>query len=312
MSVSDRQVAVCGGINLDIHVRAQGAPLIRRTSNPAHVHLSAGGVGRNIAHDLASLGVPVVLLGAVGDDQFSAQVLEETAAAGADTSRVRRVEGVFAGMYVALLDGDGELDVAAADMRAIESIDARYVDECRTVLERSSLIVADANLPVDALQRILDVAAVAGVRVILEPVSDRKAERVRALRGPVFALTPNDTEAAVLGDRCGSLRAEHTLVTCGPRGVRWIDHAAGTEREFPARSVRVADVTGAGDAFVAGLVCGLLRAPGEAREAGQAMHAAMEAAIGVALEAARVVVGSTGSTLSRDDGRRICVAARMS
>ena len=74
-------VTVIGGINIDI----KGHPLhklIAGTSNPGQVYTSPGGVGRNIAHNLALLGVPVYLLGAVGADIFGARIIDKTRQAG--------------------------------------------------------------------------------------------------------------------------------------------------------------------------------------------------------------------------------------
>ncbi len=47
--------------------------------------------------------------------------------------------------------------------------------------------------------------------------------------------------------------AEHVYITQGPRGSWWF-HRDGTNRPIPAHDVPVVDVTGAGDAFIAGLL----------------------------------------------------------
>ena len=60
-----RHVVVVGGINADLKARTT-APLVPGTSNPGTATLSPGGVGRNIAENLAHLGTPVSLVGVVG------------------------------------------------------------------------------------------------------------------------------------------------------------------------------------------------------------------------------------------------------
>jgi len=52
------------------------------TSNPSSAVVAPGGVGRNVAENLARWGVAVSLLGVVGEDALSTFVLEETAGAG--------------------------------------------------------------------------------------------------------------------------------------------------------------------------------------------------------------------------------------
>ena len=61
-------IVVIGGANIDLRGRPIGEVLERHTSNPGKINVGSGGVGRNIAHNLALLNVPVTLLSAVGDD----------------------------------------------------------------------------------------------------------------------------------------------------------------------------------------------------------------------------------------------------
>jgi pseudouridine kinase len=304
MNPTPGPVAVCGGINMDIHVRAVDR-FVRGTSNPASIHHQPGGVGRNIAANLAALGIPVRLFGCVGGDELSARLLSATEAEGVDISGVRRVEGASAGVYVAFVDRGGELEIAASDMEVTDAFDTGYAEEVRADLEGAALVVADANLAQGTLQRILDIATAAGRPVVIEPVSVPKAERLRGLTGDILALTPNADEAAVLRDLPAELRVAHWFVTQGARGVLWRDAADGREEEVSARPVTVRNVTGAGDAFVAGLVAGLWRRAQD-RGTAQSSKAApsegdLRAAIALALEVAAEVVGSERSTIERRD-----------
>ncbi|HXF83104.1 MAG TPA: PfkB family carbohydrate kinase, partial [bacterium] len=74
-------VVVLGGVNVDLLARAQG-PLRPAASTPGRVAITAGGAGRNVAENLARLGVPTVLIAAAGDDALTDAVLARTAAAG--------------------------------------------------------------------------------------------------------------------------------------------------------------------------------------------------------------------------------------
>jgi pseudouridine kinase len=85
--LSDRRgrfggVVVIGGANIDLRGSPKGVVLERHTSNPGRINVGLGGVGRNIAHNLALLNVPVTLLSAVGDDGEGIRILEETGKAG--------------------------------------------------------------------------------------------------------------------------------------------------------------------------------------------------------------------------------------
>ena len=58
---NDRYVVVIGGMNMDICGRPNGT-VVNRDSNPGVVSLSAGGVGQNIAQNMAHLGMPTYLI----------------------------------------------------------------------------------------------------------------------------------------------------------------------------------------------------------------------------------------------------------
>ena len=79
------RVVLIGGANVDIKGRARG-PYVAGTSNPGEVTVSAGGVGRNIAENLARLGISVALVTALGDDANGLLLRQACEAAGIDLS----------------------------------------------------------------------------------------------------------------------------------------------------------------------------------------------------------------------------------
>ena len=93
---------VVGGAVLDTKVRTARAPVLG-TSNPGTASATVGGVGRNIAENLARLGRPTVLVAAVGDDPAGDTVLQRTAAAGVECRHVV-VSPHPTGTYAAVLD----------------------------------------------------------------------------------------------------------------------------------------------------------------------------------------------------------------
>ena len=197
-------VVVVGGANVDVKARSSG-PLKRSTSNPGVVLRSPGGVGRNIAENLARLGTRVSLVTAVGADVDGAWLLTETATSGVMVDQAARV-GPSTGTYVAVLDADGELVAGVADMAAVDALSPDLVPA--GLVASAALVVIDGNLPSPTVARVLDVAAAAGVRVVLDPVSVAKAERIAPLvDGRLFAVTPNEDELAALG----SVQALHDL-----------------------------------------------------------------------------------------------------
>jgi pseudouridine kinase len=156
-------VAVVGGSNIDIKTRIDGDTVLA-TSNPGRATVSAGGVGRNIAHNLGRLGTAAKLISVVGDDAEGTRLVRDTAKAGVDVGGVLRGRGA-SGLYSAVLDRNGELVIGVAAMEVLEQLTVKELDDRRAILENAAMIVADCNLNPDGLAfvaRLAEVPAAAG------------------------------------------------------------------------------------------------------------------------------------------------------
>ncbi|WP_240917577.1 carbohydrate kinase family protein [Phycicoccus sp. HDW14] len=254
------------------------------SSNPGVSTSAVGGVGRNIAENLARLGSPTVLVAAVGDDLAGRTVAARTEAAGVDCRHL--VTSTYpTGTYAAVLDDEGDLLVAVADMRATDELTVGELGVVPSLLEGADAVVVDANVSPTVVRWVLAAAAEAGVPGIFEPVSVAKAtEAAGVFDGsvPVHTVTPNTDElsalvghpvdpevegvaeaAAVLHDR----GVEHVWVRRGTRGsLLSVAPRPSAGDPAPERRVylvsapptTVEDVTGAGDAMTAGYVHSLL------------------------------------------------------
>lgn len=266
------RVVVVGGANVDVKARTIQTA-VPGTSNPGVSAQAPGGVARNVAENLARLGVPVSLVSVVGRDGLGDWLLRETEAAGVDVRPVLRAPDVSTGTYTAVLDASGELLVAVAAMAAVEALTPAALQERRGVLRGAAWVVADGNLPEGSLAHLLSLAAEAGAAVVFEPVSVPKAARLRpALAAGLVpqVVTPNVPElGALLGrdvpDEPGALRA--AAAELHAQGVRlvWVRRGAAGSllsgpdgvTELPALPAVVRDVTGAGDAMLAAFLAAL-------------------------------------------------------
>ena len=261
------RIVVVGGANTDI-LGVSDATLLARDSNPGHVTVSAGGVGRNIAENLARLGVEVELITAFGGDSQARTLAEECRAAGIGTSAALVLDDISGSRYLAVMDDDGDMVAAVSDMRALDRVTSQVLAKRRELLDSADLVVVDANLPVESLTWIAE--NIAGP-LLLDPVSVAKAPRASSLLGRFDALKANAAEAAGLagigtvgGDldverAAGSLLSSgvsRVFVTRGERGTYAAEEGRGVW--CPAPDVTVTDVTGAGDAFTAGVAFGML------------------------------------------------------
>lgn len=275
-------VVVIGGANMDMKAQS-AAPAAMATSNPGHASMTPGGVGRNIAENLARLGDRVDLVSVVGRDSLGAGLLERTVAAGVGIEHVLRTDRPT-GTYTAILDASGELILAIADMEAMEELSPDRLQSARDLIGSAGLVVLDGNLSHATVAHALDLAR--GSRVIVEPVSVTKAAALRSsIDDRVYAVTPNRDELGVLADL--PTRTDRQLRTAAmslhDRGVAvvWVslgEHGSllSTPEQavaIPALATTVVDVTGAGDSMVAAF-CHALLEGAEPREAARLGHAA--------------------------------------
>jgi pseudouridine kinase len=261
------RVVCVGGANIDIKCRIVGRTTMG-SSNPGAAVLAPGGVARNIAENLARLGLGAALVSAVGRDAFGRQLLDATTAAGVDTRGVIRAPGTT-GSYHAALDARGELILGIAAMGILERLTPRRLAAQRALLASADLIVADSNLAIETLDWLIGFAAARGLRLAIETVSVPKGGRLKRLLArhrPLCALFCNRAEAEALTGSSGlkaaarrlhALGAQNIAVGLGRRGMFVSDGRAA--RIVPALPARVVEVTGAGDAAVAGTLYGLLR-----------------------------------------------------
>jgi pseudouridine kinase len=277
-------VVVIGGTNVDCKSRPAGA-LVLGTSNPGRTTCTPGGVGRNVAEALALMGASVALVSVVGDDAFGAFVLDRTSAAGVDLDAVRVLPGAATGTYTVVLDERGELCVAVASMEATSALDLHDVERAALSVRPGGRLVIDANLEPALVAHALVVADACGIETALDPVSVPKAARVAAaLTGaPLGLLTPNLAELRALapfaeGDLATACRSLHdrgvqvVWVRDGARGS-WVVEPGHEPVHVPSPPLTdVADVTGAGDAALAGYLWAALdgRPPVEAAHIGTA------------------------------------------
>lgn len=280
-------VVVIGGANVDIKARST-APATQHTSNPGHGSMTPGGVARNVAENLARLGTRTHLVAAVGRDALGDNLLAQTSAAGVRLEFVQRSDRPT-GTYTAILDSDGELIVAVADMTVTDDLGPEHVNQAREVIATAGLLVLDGNLAPAALEHALDLAGAAEVRTILEPVSVPKAKAVATLittERPLYTVTPNRDELTALTglpartDRQLRLAADslhrrgvqHVWVRLGAQGSL-LSSASGEAVHIPAVPTTVQDVTGAGDSGLAAF-CHALIEDHDPVEAARFGHAA--------------------------------------
>jgi pseudouridine kinase len=234
------EVVVIGSSVMDLIGRPLSA-LHPGSSAPGLVRLSPGGVARNVAENLARLGVGVSLITAVGDDPTGRQLLDQAETAGVDLRHALTVPGGRTGMYLGVLDGLGGLHLALDDMGLVRSLTRAYLESKAAVLEQAKAIFLDANVPADTLDLIFTVGRRAGVPVAADPTSVGLAGTLRPHLKDIWLITPNAAEAEVLCEH-DSAREDREAPLEGPPPMKH-DHALEAARHLVAEGVKIALVT---------------------------------------------------------------------
>lgn len=262
---------VCiGGSNVDRKLRSL-AGLRPGTSNPATQTETPGGVARNVAENLARLGLPTRLLTAVGEDASGRELLEHAALAGVDCSASLRLADAPTGSYTAVLDAGGELLLALSQMELCERLTPEFMQQTRSRRAPAGLLMADLNLPAASLRALVAEARESGQPLVLVAVSVPKMARLpRDLRGVHCLLlneaelaalagsdVPDEVDPSILWKRLRRRGLRQLIVTRGSAGLLYSD--GDTLQAMSAPAVPVVDVTGAGDAFAAGVCAALQR-----------------------------------------------------
>jgi pseudouridine kinase len=256
---------IVGGANVDVKGES-AAKLLLGTSNPGTVSITAGGVARNVAENLARLGEEVLLYSLVGEDADGEWLKQTTAQSGVATNGMIRVPGQRTGRYIVIHDSNGDMITAVADMAVNEAWDEPMLQAGLRQLNHAAGLFLDANLPQPVMQRFLQEAKHLEIKVVADPVSVKKADKWKGLLDGLYLIAPSIEEAEVLtgvpiksqGDielaavRLLEQGVQRVIITCGTRGVYLCSEQE--QAWLPAAQAALRDVTGESDAFTAGVM----------------------------------------------------------
>lgn len=224
-------------------------------------HMTRGGVGPNIAYNLALLGQRPRLMGTAGQDfgEFRAWLEEQ----GVDTSLTVAFPDEFTATFTVITDIEQNQIAGfhAGAMTRARELSLRGLDP-----QEIDLVIISPNDPVAMLKYAQECREL-GIRFVFDPSQQLArfsgAEVLAGMEG-AFALTVNDYELELVKSKTGLteqdvLEKVHLLVvTRGADGASLISRERRVD--VPAARPRaIVDPTGVGDAFRGGLLLGLVR-----------------------------------------------------
>ena len=247
-----------------------GRSYAQRDSIPGHIKISFGGVCRNIAENLARVGVNTQFISTLGDDENGKSILEHSRKLGYNMENSLFLEGESTPTYLAILNHQGEMESAVVDMESLNKMDEVFVDGKHEVFENAEYTIVDSDNPV-LLEYILKKYQ-GKSKFILDPVSAKKARKIRHLIKYFHTIKPNRFETEAL---CGfkietndDLRkagkffieqgVKNVFISLDADGIYYITSEGEEGTLACCEAIEVKNVTGAGDSFVAGIGYGYM------------------------------------------------------
>jgi len=257
-------ISCIGALNWDRKLRLAQA-LQTGTSNPVQqLTCTAGGVAFNLARQLARLGgARVRQVSAWGDDPEGLALQRDAQLANVELLGLPRPH-TASGQYTAVLQADGELALALADMQVLDDLPEPFWQLAETVVRQSNALALDMNLTNAGLQRLIHTARAQAVPVALVAVSAPKMRHLPDdLRGVGLLLLNRDELTAFAHHADLPHKDLHTswhalqqrglealLVTQGADGAT-LCTPGSVKHHAPPERLEALDVTGAGDALSA-------------------------------------------------------------
>lgn len=252
---------VVGSSNTDLVVRVREIPRAGETVLGGDVARTAGGKGANQAVAAARLGTRVVFVGCVGNDSFGEEARERLAGEGLLLDYLRVVEGAPSGVALITVAESGENSIVVAP-GANAHVSVGDVERAEPAIRAARMVVAQLEVPLEAVTRAFALARGAGVVTLLNAAPAPAQPLPDDLLGMVDVLVCNEVEAEALTGlpARSAAQVERTAGTLLERGPRLVVLTRGGDgcllrdehgsRQVPAFRVRAVDTTAAGDGFI--------------------------------------------------------------
>lgn len=263
----EEYVCVIGAVNVDI-IASSYVRLIHQDSNPGTVKISYGGVGRNIAENLSRLNQKVELITVLGDDYHADEITGQCLELGISLKHSLKIKDEHSSMYICINDEKGEMQMAVSVMEIYDCLTPEFLETKLDVINGASAVIVDLNLSAAAIRYLCNHAT---SPIFIDPVSTRKALKIKPCLKKVYAIKPNRMEAELIlgrkiktnedvlsaAERFLELGVQRVFISLAEQGVCYADkESSGFVK---AQKTRIVNTTGCGDAFSAGIVVGYMQ-----------------------------------------------------
>lgn len=264
-------IVVIGAVFVDIKGYPDGG-FIPTGRNAGRVEQIHGGVGRNVAEDVANCELRPTFVSLVDDTGTGQDVLRKLRRHKVNTDYIRSVRNGM-GTWLAVFDSDGDVCASISKRPDLSPICGILDDHGDEIFRDADSVIIEIDVDKDVVKRVFRLAQKYGKRVFAVVSNMSIALERRDFLQSVDCFVCNIQEAGILfsedysdktpdemlvilRQKVSRARIPGMIVTMGGEGAVYAS-LAGESGFTPARKVTVNDTTGAGDAFAAGAAIGL-------------------------------------------------------
>lgn len=240
--------------------------------NAGRVEIVHGGVGRNVAEDIANVELRPRFVGMVDDTAEGAEVLRKLKNHKVNTDYVAVTQDGM-GMWLAVFNNGVDIAGSISKRPTSDAMLRMLEEKGDEIFADADSIVIEIDLDKELIKTVFRYAEKYHKKVYAVVANMSIASQRRDFLQSIDCFVCNAQEAGILfvcdfsgltpeelceelSRRVVSARIPSMVVTMGSRGAVYAD-MNGDKGVYPARKVKVRDTTGAGDAFCAGVAIGL-------------------------------------------------------
>ncbi len=262
-TLRDEKIVVLGSINIDTIFNIQHFPAPSISSHTTSYSVSPGGKGANHAVGVSRFHHNVSIIGKIGNDPESDMIYSVLNENHVDLSALTRDKTYSTGKAFIYIQPDGANARSILD-GANMAIDEAYIEKVKQVFEHTRYFIVSTEIPLEAVNRSLEIAKENDCVTILKPVHLKTLDKLR--RDKIDILVPNTVEASILTGGISDTDSQlsffsqmgipNIIITSWTNGCYL--KTADSVKYYPPNHFELIDSTGGSDAFISALASYLL------------------------------------------------------
>lgn len=262
-----KKIVVFGSFMTDLTGLGERFPLPGETISGIRFKPGQGGKGSNQAVAAHRAGADVTMIAKLGEDVFADFVRSFYQSEGLSTDYLMTQPGGQTGAAIILVDQISAQNMIMIFPGSNDTFDDSDIRKVEDLIKQADYLLVQNEVNRDALEKVITLAADAGIRVVFNPAPAR--ELSEELYAKIYCITPNETEAQTLtgipvdSEKSAERAAEcffkkgvqNVVITMGSAGVFVSDGERG--KMLAPLAVKAVDTTGAGDAFNGALIAAM-------------------------------------------------------